>query len=234
MPRLVICVVLLSVTLVSGPVLGESWECGESVAQSGAFVINTDQTPCAFSAATPSDLVLVDTIWSPGSIKKHPIGQTVTLVTLPITRAFAQRFYIEAVDRSSGIGVMAGATADPGRLATVTGTIAAIDGEIVLDSPDVTLGEIGGAPKSLGMNSAALRLGIGLDPTGILARVWGKAISVPEGETYYLVSDGGEPFAVFPDGVPRPNEGSDVILTGIPGVATVGGQQVRVFRVNAQ
>ena len=135
---------------------------------------------------------------------------------------------------------MAGVTADPGRLATVTGTLAAIDGEIVLDSPDVTLGELADAPKPLGMNSCALRLGIGLDPTAILARVWGKAISVPEGETYYLVSDGdpstgsGCMLTVLPEGVGRPAEGSNVILSGIPGVARVAGQQVRVFRVNAQ
>jgi hypothetical protein len=221
MPKLAISVALLWVALISQPALAETSDCGSS-------------------ATIASDCFTVDTIWSPGTIKQHPLGDRVTLPGLPIARAFAQRFYIEAVDRSSGIGVMAGVTAAPGQLATVTGTLAAIDGEIVLDSPDVTLGELADAPKSLGINSAALRLGIGLDPTGILARVWGKAVSVPEGETYYLVSDGspstgsGCSFAVFPEGLPRPDEGSDVILTGIPGVATVAGQQARVFRVNAQ
>ncbi|OFX13570.1 MAG: hypothetical protein A2Z18_08940 [Armatimonadetes bacterium RBG_16_58_9] len=186
----------LSVALASGPSLGASWDCGmsveqsgiftvntencgESAGQSGIFTFNTDDTPCGVSTVASDESIMVDTIWSPGSIKKHPIGQTVTLVSLPIARAFAQRFYIEAVDRSSGIGVMAGATADPGRLATVTGTITNVDGEIVLDLPDVTLGELAQAPKPLGINSAALRLGIGADPTGILARVWGKAVSVP-------------------------------------------------------
>jgi len=251
---LITCCLVLALAGTPG---AETWDCGESTAYSGAFPLDTDNSPCGaitvasatfkldteVSACTgwtvASADYLHDTVWSPGTIKKHPLGERVTLVSLPIARAFAQRFYIEAVDRSSGIGVMASMTADPGRLASVTGTITNVDGEIVLaEAPglplEVTLGDPGECPKPLGMNSCALRLGIGLEPTGILARVWGKAISVPEGETYYLVSDGGLPFAVLPEGVPRPDEGTDVILTGIPGVGTVEGQQVRVFRVNAQ
>jgi len=261
MTKLGISIALLWAALITQPALAETWDCGESVAKSVAFTINTDTSACGgntiasgrFIIATDlcgsqgfaqaGGSVVIDTIWSPGSIKKHPLGERVTLMSLPIARAFAQRFYIEAVDRTSGIGVMAGVTADPGRLATVTGTLTNVEGEIVLDSPDITFGELGAAPKPLGMNSCALRLGIGVDPTGILARVWGKAISVPEGETYYLVSDAcfdgaqhgsGCMLTVLPEGVPRPAEGSDVILTGIPGVATVAGQTVRVFRVNAQ
>jgi len=242
MQRLTIPIALLAAVLMSGPAAGESWDCGQSTAYSPRFIIETDLCDSARTAIAAESIV-VDTIWSPSSIKKHPLGQRVALLSLPIARAFAQRFYIEAVDRSSGIGVMAGVTADPGRMAAVTGTVANVEGEIVLLPglpEDVTLGELGDAPKPLGMSSTALRLGIGADPTGILARVWGKAVSVPQGETYYLVSDGGPStgsgctFTVLPEGVPRPDEGADVILTGIPGVATVGGQQVRVFRVNAQ
>lgn len=244
-----LALVLLGATV--APAAAETWDCGESTEQSAVFALstencgesmglsdlftfNTDDTPCGVSTVASEQNIIVDTIWSPGSIKKHPLGKVVTLPNLPVTRTFAQRFYIEAVDRSSGIGVIASSSAEPGRLATVTGTIASISGEIVLDAPSVTLHELGACPKPVGISSPGLRLGVGADPTGLLVRVWGKAISVPQGQTWYLVSDGGNQFTVAPEGVGRPVEGADVILTGIPGVAEIGGEQVRVFRVNSQ
>jgi hypothetical protein len=99
---------------------------------------------------------------------------------------------------------------------------------------EVTFGALGECPKPLGMSSAALRLGIGADPTAILARVWGKVIFEDPGGNYYVISDGGYDLVVVPDGVPTPGLDEFVRLSGIPGVATVGGQQARVFRVNAQ
>ena len=74
-------------------------------------------------------------------------------------------------------------------------------------SPEVTLGDLRNPPERVGMTSAALRIGIGLDPCGILVRVGGKAIAAPAGETRYLVCDGGTPFTVLPEGVSRPGEG---------------------------
>ena len=252
MLRLLLIIALL-IAAASAPGYAEVWDCGEGVAYSPTFTVNTDTTPCGGSTAVSTGFkldtevsdcsgwtvassdFLFDTIWSPGTMKRHPLGDRVTLLSLPITRAFAQRFYIEAVDRTSGIGVMAGVSAEPGRLATATGTLTNLEGEIVLaESPAVTLGNLGLCPNPLGMSSAALWLGIGLDPTALLATVWGTAISVPEGETYYLVSDGGIPVTVLPEGVARPAEGEFVVLTGVPGVAELNGEQVRVFRVNGQ
>jgi len=243
-------IVFLGITGSVIPGLAETWDCGESVAYSGNFAIETDPTPCGGDTAVSgllaieTDLsdcgtgtgaidqpIIIDTVWSPGSIKKHPLGQTVTLLPLPINRAFAERFYVEALDRSSGIGVVQGITAAPGRLAVVTGTLTNLEGEIVLASPSVSLGDLGECPAPLSMPSSALKLGVGTDPTGLLAMVWGKAVSVPEGEAWYIVSDGGEPVYVLPEGVERPGEGEFVILTGVPGVAEVNGVQVRVLRI---
>ena len=245
-----------SSTKYSGTLVIDTYQmirCSASVDASEAFTIDTDptvrcdgdtqasesfivatydiDTPTCPSVTAVSEQPFLIANSSIGAMKKLPPGTQVTLGGLPITRAFGDRFYIEMVDRSSGIATMQAVTAEPGRLASVTGMLANVQGEIVVAPRKVALGDLGDAPEPLSVPSSALRLGVGADTTGLLAIVWGEAISVPQGQNWYIVSDGGMPIYVFPEGVWRPNQGDFVILTGVPGVDKLGGQSVRVFRV---
>ncbi|MDO8632291.1 MAG: hypothetical protein Q7R41_17550, partial [Phycisphaerales bacterium] len=236
--------------------------CGGTGQTSLAFAIDTDQSTCT-GRTDPTTDVLLDTIWSPGTIKRHPVGQRVTLAGLPVSRAFAERLYIEDRSKFSGIGAMPSIVAEPGRLATVTGTLAEVEGEIMLTSADVTLGEIGSAPFPIGMNSRALGGGdffydavtgagqrgitgaFGLNNIGLLVTICGRVTasgSYPRGSWFYIddgsgVDDGTGVkgvYAAAPSSVTPPTEGAFVVVTGVSSCQYYNDKLVNTLLIRTQ
>ncbi len=208
--------------------------CGSSASASGDFRVATmppNGDPCNETTETAALPIQIDTVWSPGSIRRHPQGQQVTLPDLPLSAVFGDRFYIEAADRSSGIGVIDHLGGTPGWHLTVTGTLATVDGEVVLTDPAVEVGALGVPPVPLTMRPYAAFHGA--DPTGLLVRTFGSATQVQD--AWFLLSDGGkETLTALPESLPAPIPGEFVILQGVPGMANIDGQITRVIRLTAQ
>lgn len=229
-------IAILAIAFGSLPGLAETWDCGTSTGYSDSFKLDTGVSDCTGWTVPSGDFVL-DTIWSPSSMKKHQPGQTVTLPDLPITRIFADRFYIEALDRGSGIGALESLTdplAEPGRLATVTGTLSDVEGEVMLAPPElaVSLGGLGDllepfllTSRELGGGPEGFQRGItgasSLNNIGLLITTTGRVTYA--NTDYFYIDDGSEAddgsghpgVKVFATGLSIPAEDSYVKVTGI-------------------
>lgn len=126
-------------------------------------------------------------------------GTPVTVKDKKVTSVFGGFFYIEEMDRSSGIKVLSDTPVSPGDLTWITGQIGTWNGErqIVANQvsslPDAPLlGPLGMRTPWLGgaaFNSQpAVAEGFGLSNIGLLVRVWGRVTQI--GTSYLYVDDG--------------------------------------------
>ncbi|OFX14433.1 MAG: hypothetical protein A2Z18_07940 [Armatimonadetes bacterium RBG_16_58_9] len=99
--------------------------------------------------------------------------------------------YLEEPDRSSGILLSTGILppSDGPYLANVRGTINTnSDGERVIDVSFITYTAATSSVKPLGMNNRSIEMG--LSPTGLLTRVWGRVTATDDINGYVYVDDG--------------------------------------------
>jgi|GEM_PF-1426658 len=180
----------------------------------------------------------------------------VVIARFPITGS-QTRVYIEGVDRTAGIAVATSASVAIGDEIAVTGTMSTVARERVVNASSVTIAHAGlGAPRPLVFTGRALGGGeqglqpaaidnsannayaYGLNNVGLLARVCGKVSRVDAAYNYFYVDDGsgisdGSGYAGFrvdSTGLPTPTAGQNVTVTGISGVADIGGRAARLLR----
>jgi hypothetical protein len=148
-------------------------------------------------------------------------GKTVTAGT----DDFADVFYVEEADRSSGMRVLWAEGAVPrGMTATESGLVKTVGGERVIEAQAVAVGAAAGNPltplglinRSLGGSSPApivpgIPGAIGLYNVGTLVRTWGRVMSV--GSDSFYIDDG----TGFDDG--SGNKGVKVTVAGLAGGA---------------
>lgn len=159
-------------------------------------------------------------------------GMKVTLTRVPVTAAFADGFYVEAPDRSSGIKVT-GKTASEGAVVNVSGTMrTGANGERCIEADSVTpLGA--GAVEPLGLGTRSLyggdfyyeratgkgqrgmAGGAGLNPVGLLLRTLGRVVATSNTALAIDDGDGRSVKVRLPAGVSPPSEGSFVRVTGV-------------------
>ena len=174
-----------------------------------------------------------------GTAKALPDGQFVQLVPNVVTGGTAEMagaFYIEAADRSAGIRVATGQSVHEGDKATVSGTVATVNGERRINALGVAISSSGNTlPDPLGMIQASFKAG--LDSTGLLLKVWGRVTAAPSGAGYFYLDDG----SVLKDGSsctgirilgapPEDTAHKYLAVTGICGAEMLGDSPIRVIR----
>lgn len=164
------------------------------------------------------------------------------------TTELGDRFYIEELDRSSGLMVYCGSSGDiqttVGDAVRVRGKIAHVNGELALTSARVIAAGAQAPPRPIGMSArvvggALLSYGgntpaLGLSNSGLLIKTWGWVRSV--GWNYVYIEDGsslrdgsGLPgLKVYTGLAPKPRVGEFISATGISGVESPPGSEVRI------
>ncbi|HUV05365.1 MAG TPA: hypothetical protein VMX94_09685 [Armatimonadota bacterium] len=197
-----------------------------------------DQMP-----TTTSNTVIVTVDYpssiSIGAAKTLQDGQFVQLVPNVVTGGTAEivgAFYIEAADRSAGIRVATSQTVREGDRATVSGSLATLNGERRINAMNVAIVSSGNTlPGPLGMIQGSF--GTGLDSTGLLMKLWGRVTAAPSGSGYFYLDDGS---ALNDDsaytgirilGAPPNDPGSKYLaVIGIAGVEMLGSWPIRAIR----
>lgn len=168
------------------------------------------------------------------------------------TAKFADLYYIEEANRSSGIRVASASGPEPGRYVTVAGPLSTSYAERVITpyytnigttSPEIALlsmnnDSLGGAGPDVNTPSVPEN-GSGAYNVGLLVRTTGRVIQHTSGGRFYI-TDGGSvqdnasgAASVFVYSLPsgyRPPVGSYVSVTGISSASTLGGKPLRVLR----
>ena len=158
---------------------------------------------------------------SPTQAKSLSDGALVAATGLISTANLTGLFYLERPDRASGIGIL-GSRSGTGKLVTVEGTMATVDGERLISAYNVIEGasaavpaalfmnlrDLGGGPLGLQMGTAG---GWGLNNIGLLVECVGYVTGV--GSDYFQMDAGVR--VLVPAGVTLPAVNSLVAVTGI-------------------
>lgn len=181
-------------------------------------------------------------------------GERISITAVPVTgypAGQSARFYIEDESRVAGMAVdKTGGTGDLGVVkddrVTLTGTLATVDGERVLQQIDISNINAGTALAPLAMVNRALGGaasgytpgvdgGVGANNVGLLVTVWGKINSVGPGFFYVddgsgVTGSGGSGVKVVTGGLSLPMGVNYIVVTGFSSVENVGGTYYRVIR----
>lgn len=194
---------------------------------------------CVMAASlTEQDVQQIATV---AEAKQAPIGTACLLSGKIVTASFSDCFYIEDIDRSSGIKVMPGSSVSVGDIVDVTGVIGISDGERQINTLDViAMGTASDLPRPVGIRGDLLGGGalndytpgitgaVGLNNIGLLARTWGKVTSVASG--YFIIEcKTAVTIKVKSGSLSAPSVGNYVAITGISSCEIVGGAISRVI-----
>lgn len=169
-----------------------------------------------------------------GAAKQHPDGTSVQ-VNRPVTRSFANEgfFYLEDPNRAAGIRINCDIGLEPpeGSSQIVTGILATIDNERVMQDTIIVDAGPSAIPAPLGMKIDSGTAPPGLSPAGLYVRLTGKAeVSAPLDPTFVLNDGGVSPIRVEMHNAIAPPDGTFVEVTGVLGADSSG----PVIRVNRQ
>lgn len=161
------------------------------------------------------------------------IGVLITSAKV-VTAIFPGAFYIEEIDRSSGIRVASWEPVVRGQLVSVSGRLATRRGEREIVASSIGVSGSTDVPAPVGMSNrnaggALTPGGSGLANVGLLVRLWGRVIETGEG--YVKIDDGsGRPIKALT--YAPLSVGNYVLLTGIVGIeCPEGGSAELVLRV---
>ena len=225
---------------------------GGGVATSSVYTMNGTVGQAAVGMSTNTSFIHWAGFWageiptptpaaSPAAVKMLPDGTFVSTAGKIVTASladFTNFFYIEQVDRSSGIRVAAPASAvsglDRGSVVNVIGTISTLDsGERQISGPLVIIAgsrapltPLGMPNRSLGGSDTNGQFGViggfGVNTIGLLIRTWGRVTS---STAQALLIDDGSGTPVTVDAtclVSPPGVGSYISVAGISGLPASG------------
>lgn len=133
-----------------------------------------------------------------------------------VTAAFDGFFYVEDVNRASGIKVIGSQSVSVGDIVRVRGVKGTANGEQYISAWDVD--KVGtGSISALGMNGRAFASSAGLSNIGLLIKTWGKVTLVDQASKCCVIKDGSNSNGIkvlIPDGV-TVNQDSYIVCTGI-------------------
>lgn len=180
----------------------------------------------AYSSVASSDgITVAQAVASVGAAKALVDGSAVSLSGVMVSASFPSMgaYWVQDINRASGLRIASSSSYTPGRLLTVTGVLHIADGERYLSDVEEQAGAQGSAPLALGMKNAsiggeALNLNtpgvdgsVGAYNVGLLVMAWGRVNSVSPGAFY--LDDG----SAVTDGV-----GQGVRITGAAGALSEG------------
>ena len=178
--------------------------------------------------------------------KSYPAGTIVSLDAKAVTAAFDGFFYIQELDRSSGIKVASGIPVDVDDVVDVTGSVGISDGERQINASNVaTLGYAPVPPRAIGIRGDALG-GAGLirytpgitgaygtHNIGLLATTWGAVVSTGY-KHFYIQSGPATTIRVISGTLINPEVGDFVVVTGISSCEVLAGATGRAIRPRYQ
>lgn len=206
--------------------------CGEYVAVAPAW--GTSAATRVFDGTTPNHDVTGNLgvakilVVSPGVLtsvaqaKAFPDESTIQIGGPIVTKTYGSYFYIENLDRASGIRVNSVQLPPaPGTVALVFGTLRTINGERVIDEAIVTESCTMTVPRALAMTCYSATSG--LSPVGLLVKIAGKVVSVSPSEDTFILADGSrQGVRVELHEVAAPSVGAFVAVVGVLGSDTSG------------
>lgn len=162
-----------------------------------------------------------------GEAKQMPPGSLVSLRGKVVTGAFSGYFYMQELDRSSGIRVVSTIPVNKGDIVDAVGTISVCDGERQINAGMLgAMGVAGTPPGPLGIRGDALgggplnahtpgiTAGIGANNIGLLVKTWGKVTTT--GSDYFCIESKPALVVKVKSGtLVKPAVGKWVAVTGI-------------------
>ncbi|MDH7601314.1 MAG: carboxypeptidase regulatory-like domain-containing protein [Armatimonadota bacterium] len=224
------------------------------ITQSGV-VVNSGQTTTLSFVLPPL---------TPISSAKHAENGSYVIISGVVTGQFPvngaqERIYLESQDRTAGIGVLTAAPVSVGDQVQCAGTLVSISGERMLNGASVVRTGTNGLLSPIGLTNRYLGGGafgkqsavldtppdtysVGLNNVGLLVRSWGRVSHVDPGGAFFYLDDGsgiqdGSGFKgvrVDCSGLPLPDTGRYVTVTGISAVTAVNGKLVRLLRPRSE
>ncbi|MGC8863202.1 MAG: fibronectin type III domain-containing protein [Armatimonadota bacterium] len=181
-------------------------------------------------------------------LKGQPDGKISGACGLVVSAVLPDGFYVQDADRICGLKVLGTQNASVGNIVSVTGKMATVGGERILQDAIVTVTGSQTAPAPRGMairtvggaaippNIPGLTDGVGANNIGLLIRTWGRVIEV--GSSEFWIDDGSALSAaggktglkVAAAGLALPDLNDFVAITGISGTESSGGVIYPVLR----
>ncbi len=174
----------------------------------------------------------------PQTAKVLADGSAIDMSGAVVSGVLADRFYLEQVDRSSGIGVFwSGTMPSLGSRVRVFGSLVTGNGERMIAATSVQTESTGTPPKPLGVTNRQLGGGgykyvagppetgqkgiagaVGTNNIGLLVTVWGRVTELGPGEIarWFMLDDGSGPVRVeLKTGITPPRLSDQMAVTGI-------------------
>lgn len=180
----------------------------------------------------------VDTI---AQAKSQHAGTLVALSDKVVTGVFSGCFYIEDIDRTSGIKVVSDATITRDTLVNVTGPIAISDGERQINCTELyAMGTVDDPPapfairgdflggSALNAQTPGITGAYGPNNIGLLATTWGK-VTYSTSTYFYIESRPGTTIKVVSGALSEPAVGKYVSVTGIVSCELISGATGRAI-----
>ncbi|BCW99440.1 MAG: hypothetical protein KatS3mg024_2267 [Armatimonadota bacterium] len=179
-----------------------------------------------------------------GVAKMLADGEPVLLQPVVVSAVFGDHYYVQEVDRSSGLRVEGAAPAGVGHRVSLRGLMGSVGGERTLVDAEVVSSPVAGSVPvplavlgrdlggtALGPFTPGVSGGLGLNNVGLYVRVWGVVTEVSG--TGFRLSDGSVPGGVWVESgtFHRPGVGEFAVVSGISSVRQPGMErQVKVSR----
>lgn len=210
-----------------------NWTCDVDTTSllDGSRVISATVEDMSGNAATAQVNATINngnTGSSVGAVRLLPVGSSGWLssgVVVAGPDLIGNGFYVESVDRSSGLRITTDRTANVGDVVSIFGSLALSGNEKVLQAYDVITRSSGSPlPGILGLDANRL-LGYGLDSVGKLVKTWGQVTGVDSAfpaKWFTILNGNGTPTTcIVPTTIAPPTSGY-VTVQGICSVAPTG------------
>lgn len=176
--------------------------------------------------------ILPDSIETPEIVssvvdaKSFEDGTLVELSGPVVTGAYDGFFYVEDIDRTSGIKVVGSQSVTLGQAVKVTGKLDTVNGERCINATDVQIISADNEIKSLMLNGRSFAGQLGLSNIGLLTTIYGRVTEVTADEAYCYIDDGSgvsfEPgtvgIKVMLTATKKPAYGQYISCTGVAGM----------------
>lgn len=154
-----------------------------------------------------------------GSARKLEDGESVALMNKIVTASWVNvpegSFYVEDVNRASGVRVIASTIPEVGHVVKIVGTMATVDGERVIQATTVADGGAASKLEPLGMTNRSVDQSLA---EGLLVNVWGRVTS--QTDDGFVLTDGSSAEGVrIVTGNARPGVGDYISIPGVAGRA---------------
>lgn len=173
--------------------------------------------------------------------KQLPAGSLVALHGKVVTASFPGYYYVEEMNRASGIRVVSNSSPTVGSLVDLVGSLSLVDGERRIDArQEAQMGTAAKIPQPLGirgdwLGGATLNAqtpgitgGRGLNNIGLLVITWGRVTTLGTGY-FYIDCGQGAPIKVKSGSLTQPVVGNIVVITGISTCDLISGGVFRAI-----